>query len=217
MKRATAQNYFTNVVSPADQPCSELHDEDSHVTPSNWKAESEKFQTARPWLDAFGEPLPLDELKKVSQHWNSEQWESYLTTIEVGQRECQAIPEEVETLGLGFSVFELSQQSASEDLQILVNRLLETLTSRQREIINKIFFERLSERQVAKSLMISRQGVCDLKRRALRKLIKTAPKVLANFTYSIGTSTPKSGIGSSPKILTRATSAKFRSHSKVRR
>lgn len=121
------------------------------------------------------------EIRTESKSWTAEQWESYLATLEVGLKESQPRISEVQRQAWTSNIFDLSAAAPSEELTQKISELVSTLTERQKFIIGKIFWDGLSERQVAKMMGISRQGVFDLKKRALRRLKKNAHEVLANF------------------------------------
>ena len=52
---------------------------------------------SQPWEDKWGNPLPLDEIKKLSAKWNPIQWEEYLRSLEGNQKEKMGFKIDVKT------------------------------------------------------------------------------------------------------------------------
>jgi RNA polymerase sigma-B factor len=59
------------------------------------------------------------------------------------------------------------------DKKLLLEKIFQVLSSREREILELIFFENLSQKQVGDRLGISQMHVSRLQRRALKKLRQT--------------------------------------------
>lgn len=135
----------------------------------------------RPWISETGKPLDLSTLRELSRAWSAKDWEVYLTSLDGHQRELQASTNTVEELGLAANVYPTFLPGCSPELSKIVVPLLRALTRKQKFVIKKIFFEGRSERQVARMMMISRSGVVDLKKRALRKLKSKARAALSKF------------------------------------
>jgi DNA-directed RNA polymerase specialized sigma subunit len=116
-------------------------------------------------------------LKQESKLWTAGEWEAHLESVEVGLKESQNYnPWQLSSE----KAFSWQASSCPEHIGAKIENLINALTPKQQIVIKKIYFEGLSERQVARILLISRQGVFDLKKRALRKLKKMAPKLLGN-------------------------------------
>ena len=123
-------------------------------------------------------------IKEISQDWNQGDWENYLKTLEVGLRESLLSPHQWADLPTD----PIDESGEIDRRQALVHRLFKTLRGRQKEIIQKIFFEGLKVSEAAEMMGISRQGAFALKKRALKRLRIQATKALDNFTYSKGRS-----------------------------
>lgn len=106
--------------------------------------------------------------------------EEILETMEMG-RSYQAVsmdsPIESSTEGNPLTLFDLvgTEDEAFEkiDKQLLLEKIFQVLSSREREILELIFFENLSQKQVGDRLGISQMHVSRLQRRALKKLRQT--------------------------------------------
>lgn len=120
-----------------------------------------------------------ESLKSESKSWSADQWEAYLQSVEVGLAEAQPSRCEVERKAIAANIFDITNSSCSEELSTVVENLLSKLSERQAFVMRKIFWEGRSERQIARSLGVSRQAVYDLKKRALKNLRKHALGVLA--------------------------------------
>ncbi len=120
-----------------------------------------------------------DDLLSASRNWSPDEWESYLRTLEVGLSESLSSKTEVNQRGISNNIFELSSSGCSEELSMVVGKLLAHLSERQALVLRKIFWDGKSERKIARELKIGRQAVYDLKKRALKNLRKVAQGVLA--------------------------------------
>ena len=127
-----------------------------------------------PWLDRRGRMPTNEKLKTVSKNWDGSTWENYLGWQDGISCESMISPQKYERLkeSMEHSIFEPSL-NATEDLpsnKLDLTMLLHRLTTRQRQIIKLVFWESLSDREIAKQLSISRGTVQDLRERSLQKL-----------------------------------------------
>lgn len=133
------------------------------------------MKTTKPWIGSDGKPLSDEVLKQVSKHWTRETWEEYLQTLE-------RAPREEEVLVGNFKKFE--EMSATSWRDILSNpnppsdalyddvrEAIEALPDRQKYIIEESIYLGKGQREIAKSLGLSRTP--------LRKSLKSAKKKLA--------------------------------------
>jgi RNA polymerase sigma-B factor len=103
--------------------------------------------------------------------------EEVLETMEMG-RSYQAIsmdgPIEPSAEGNPLTLFDLvgSEEQGYEqiDKKLLLEKIFQVLSKREKEILELIFFENLSQKQVGEQLGISQMHVSRLQRRALEKL-----------------------------------------------
>lgn len=106
--------------------------------------------------------------------------EEVLETMEMG-RSYQALsmdnPIEPSAEGNPLTLFDLvgSEDQGFEqiDKKLLLEKIFQVLSTREREILELIFFENLSQKQVGDRLGISQMHVSRLQRRALKKLRQT--------------------------------------------
>lgn len=124
------------------------------------------------WRNSDSETLGDHDLRGISRSWDSDQWEQYLSTLEVRPSETllsdpefqRAIDKQTE------SIFALARRSCSREDSSIVWTAMTLLTPRQREVIHLIYWKNASEREVSQMLGISRATVRTLHKRGLRKL-----------------------------------------------
>lgn len=137
------------------------------------------------------------ELKEISKTWSPTQWEDYLRALDRYRVEGLGSAHEIESRALATNIFEYASRPCPENISKIVHAAISALTERQRVVIEKIFFEGLSERQVSRIMQISRSGVVDLKKRALRQLKIRLHKALSESpligTKEHSSKNPRSG------------------------
>ncbi len=121
------------------------------------------------------------EIREQSRAWSPSEWEEYLQSLETGVQESQPEASEIYRHAVAANVFDIAPATCPDELAELIKKLVDGLTERQKFVIEKYFFEGRSERQISKMLLISRQGVFDLKKRAIRQLKSRGGKALADL------------------------------------
>ena len=118
---------------------------------------------SQPWLNRDGSPKSIEEIKRVSGSWKPADWENYLASTETYLRE--------EYLKKGRAVEKVTQEDYTAALvEILhleeypaltneVQRILDSLTPRHREIIHLRYWKNKTLLEIAEIVGISRQGV----------------------------------------------------------
>lgn len=138
------------------------------------KKKSKPSIEPRPWLCVRGFILPDDQLILISKSWSPEIWESYLKWIETPRSESLFDPKLYTELAGALQsaspnyILEISDPEMVSAVQFALSALSEI----QRKIINLIFWEGRSVRNISKQLEIPRSSVYDEKQRAL-KIIST--------------------------------------------
>lgn len=137
----------------------------------------------KPWLDENGKPLKTEHLKLVSKYWDENTWEEYLKTLEYGIEGRQINPQKFNTKCdyLTENIWEFSSETAHPNLQETIQQALSKLTSKQRLIIEKYFFDNKSETQIAHELNLYRGSVSGLKERALKRIKEHLSKNMGNL------------------------------------
>jgi hypothetical protein len=129
----------------------------------------------RPWLAPDGQMLTDDQLRLVSRDWSPGIWNAFLAvTVEKPLKEVNENPwayanalEELECTFWNFGDFD----SGDKSLETLVRFKIRThLTAQQRQILKHYFWDRMSERQVARRMGLAQQQVTTSKKNSLRKL-----------------------------------------------
>ena len=114
----------------------------------------------------------LRTLKAKSKNWSPDKWEKYLQTLEHERSESLMSPKKYEKQKEKnpFLWEDFLPKDKPDDLKQVLKRALNKLTFKQKKVIEMIFFEGLSEGQVAKKLGRSTSTVKSRKRQALQKL-----------------------------------------------
>ena len=128
----------------------------------------------KPWIDQYGRVLPDEELRKISQTWKPQVWEDYLKTYESDQKEILAenldliaAPQYEEYIDVYKS---LLAQDEYPQLKKVVNAALCALTKRERQTIRALYWEGLTQSQIASQLGVNRKTIVSYRDRALQKL-----------------------------------------------
>jgi len=129
-------------------------------------------QEVSEWCDLNGQPLSTEQLQRVSRNWSQETWERYLKTLESPLSESQVSSKKYARISeeSASSVFDFVQPSSNERNLPRLRQALNTLTFKQRLVVDFIFYGSQSSREVASRLAISQSTVRDLKRKALKNL-----------------------------------------------
>ncbi len=152
-------------------------------------------QEEAPWLQQNGKHTPEEYLKTLTPEWSSKTWERYLNWFEnqdgtraesiVDTKRYDTLCEEQEE-----SIFAAhSEISADDELMETISKFLMRLTPQQRRVIELIFWNGRSEREVAQKLGISGAAVHRLKLRALNK-IKQLVKGVSSSRIMKGENSP---------------------------
>ena len=114
----------------------------------------------------------LRALKAQSKKWTPREWEEYLQTLEVERSEMLVHPRRYERLKAK-NPFLWEKHKKKENLKELsktIKKALNKLTPKQRKVIKMIFWERLSEREIAKKLGRSPSAIHERKVLSLQRL-----------------------------------------------
>ena len=129
-------------------------------------------QPEQPWLLLNGNSTPDEHLKTLTPAWNQATWEKYLDWYDVPRPESLVRPKTYRKIceATEESLFVNAQSNADDELKARVSSFLSKLTDQQKVVINLIFWEGRSEREVAELLKINHKSVHRLKVRALKKI-----------------------------------------------
>ncbi|MEK6624854.1 MAG: sigma-70 family RNA polymerase sigma factor, partial [Bdellovibrionota bacterium] len=104
--------------------------------------------------------------------WDQKTWEEYLSWFEFQLREVQVSPKVYDQMtdNLEESIFALT--SSSENSQVIANfkQFLAALTPKQKIVIEMIYWQNKSEREIANHLGVSRPAIQNIKKRALAQI-----------------------------------------------
>lgn len=136
-----------------------------------------------PWLNAQGEELGQEELRLISTDWSIAQWESYAKFLaEKEASPIKEIPVRTKVLNKLYDSYLLQEENEKkifdylgeqDDLPHLKEALdvaLNSLDTKEREIIKLAFWENKTQREMANKYQISRTRYRYLLNRGLRRL-----------------------------------------------
>lgn len=114
----------------------------------------------------------IELLKEVSKNWSTDDWENHLQSLECGIEGLQIRPESYDEVCnyLTISIFDGVADDIPREQKELISKAIRSLSITDQIIIKKIFFEGISEEQVAKFLKISQPAVHYRKIRVLAHL-----------------------------------------------
>ncbi|MBI2519475.1 MAG: sigma-70 family RNA polymerase sigma factor [Bdellovibrio sp.] len=129
-------------------------------------------QVRKPWLGQNGLPLSDKELKLASRRWDLKTWEEYLSWFDIQLKETQISPTIYNKIAdnLEESIFALCSSNENSHAIASFNKFLSVLTPKQKIVIEMIFWQNKSEREIAKHLGVSRPAIQNIKKRALAQI-----------------------------------------------
>ena len=139
----------------------------------------------RPWLTSTEVEVPTDKLKEVSKAWDQETWSAYLKWYESSFREVLVKTEHYQILSecVSKSVFDLYGHESCPQLQSFCDRILNLVSTEQKIILRKIFFEGKTVRQIAFELNRSKSFVSENKFKAISRLRVNKNAALADAQH----------------------------------
>ena len=119
----------------------------------------------KPWLNKNGEPFSDEELKKRSSSWAMQEWEDYLSSLEVDTTEILLEdPSKIEFLSETEHLKSL--EAISEDnelnapkLRALIKAMLNYIPENQKQVIHNLYWEKLTLAEISRRLGVSKTAV----------------------------------------------------------
>jgi RNA polymerase sigma factor (sigma-70 family) len=130
--------------------------------------EAECGRQMKPWEDGFGRVLSTARLREVSRDWSEETWQEYLETLE-GQPDDFLVDNYDDAIRTYTQEDPEEESLPSTDLAA-ITRGIERLQPMEQTVIRSMFWQGMSEREVAELLGTSRRAVMNIKADALKKL-----------------------------------------------
>ena len=127
-----------------------------------------------PWQDKDGRPLTTKGLRARSRTWSKDVWERYAATLEYPQTEVllrnfdRALKRQAKIQARG----ELWSPLQLEEMWVMLEEAISRLPKMQHEVLSLLFWERLSEAEIAEALGVRRSAVYTHKYRALKNISK---------------------------------------------
>lgn len=141
----------------------------------------------KPWLDSRGHELSTEQLKEISKSWDLKTWERYANSLDVQAQGKSLKPGEFRKLEeqQTQSIFADANQSVViEGLKQKIERALQALSPRQREVIEAIYYNGQSLGETAQNLSLSKATVFEYKTAALinlKRVLSADPNDLAAY------------------------------------
>lgn len=152
----------------------------------NLVSEAVAIHPEMPWLDIHSHPIDDETLKTESKTWGQQTWDDYLLSIEIPLRETLISAMNYQTAAdlnePYLNLLNSGDCSSSKSLGFA----LASLTTRQSQIVEAIFWQDTSERTLARRLNLSRSSIKVTKKRALQKI----ERALLAATRSNSTKSP---------------------------
>ncbi len=129
-----------------------------------------------PWLDCSGKTICDTKLKQISRKWTAQEWDSYLTHLEVPLREelewkfDSQLEERLGTYTNDSFEDSHEQLEVTKYAQALCRRAIKQLTPTQKSVINLTFWKGLNETEVANKMGINRISIRTHLSRAIARL-----------------------------------------------
>lgn len=126
----------------------------------------------KPWNDKEGRRLPIDQLRAVSQTWDGATWNAYLKTVESPLFE--ELPDDFDLVLREYEkrqteVYEPDTREREETFQ-KVDDAIAQLSPPEKAIIQAVFWDGLSLRDLTHAYGISRNTMAKRYKKALRHL-----------------------------------------------
>ena len=135
---------------------------------------------SQPWLNEDGTEKSEKEIQRISKSWTPDTWEAYLQTIDVQQNEETEIlgieyervsSDDYANLVLGF--LDKQRFPRPNNLKrVILFTLKDTLSVREFQVIDLLYWKNLSTSDVAQKMKIGEQTVRNLHSRSLKKIRK---------------------------------------------
>lgn len=133
-----------------------------------------KNNNQKSWRKLDGSMKADIHLKKICQKWSALEWEQYLEEIEVSLKESQISTYEFDAIAEGNNISEEFKKMPSHVecsyARNIILKAVNQLSKRQKVIIKLLFWENLSQAEVARRLKINRSAVHSSKEKAIEKL-----------------------------------------------
>ena len=135
----------------------------------------------KPWQDKNGNPLSDEYLRAVSKSWSQRTWEEYLESLETESTEVvlnnfdKVLLQHDHEVSLQSYYAEAESSADAFDIgtdEEQLSEALGTLTGRERQAIDLVFFCGMNVSETAREMGVRRQPASQTLSRALRKLRK---------------------------------------------
>ncbi len=142
----------------------------------------------KPWLDENGKLVSDETLKKISKSWDANIWELFLQqTVDMERSPSEVLLDGYEKLLEEISEgIQWTSCSVPQHVVTQIKLARRTLTPLQNKIIAGLFWDNLSERQMAGKLETAQQTVHESKIISLKKIKHFLEKDPVTRSYLIG-------------------------------
>ena len=129
----------------------------------------------KPWMDESGNTYSNAKLKEIQKGWDLKTWEAFLQSdVDVPRQESLlAVPDALENASTGYAEMAREEGEAVEHfprMQRQIRAYITRLSAQEKRIVRYIFWDGMSQREIAAKCHMSRTAVVNCRDRALKKL-----------------------------------------------
>lgn len=125
-------------------------------------------------LETFKEQEDLEQIKEESKSWSVSDWEKYLKTLEVAEREGMVSLNDEMDFSESQSFAEMiCTNSIADEFPLIYQKfgfLLDKLYPREKQVITMIYWENKTKLEISKELRIVKSAVSNAHKRGLKRL-----------------------------------------------
>lgn len=142
----------------------------------------------KPWQGAKRKILSDETLVEVSKSWEADSWEHFLeSTVDGELSRNETLLDEYQNLIENSSDHLFSfQTTVPEKVRRKVQLVIKQLSLIQQKVIDALYFQELSEREIAKKLQVSQPRIHIIKKLSLNKIKELLDLDVITAAYLIG-------------------------------
>lgn len=154
----------------------------------NRSADLSELRKPKPWQGAKRKILSDETLQEVSKSWDADTWELFLgSTVDVELSRNETLLDDYQYLIENSADHLFSfQTTLPEKVRLKVQAAIKQLSLLQQKVIDGLYFQELSEREVAKELQVSQPRIHILKKLSLNKIKQLLELDVITAAYLIG-------------------------------
>lgn len=129
----------------------------------------------KPWMDENGNVYSNAKLKEIQESWDLGTWEDFLQSeVEVPRQESLlTVPEALENFSNGYGDMVRDEDDRVQQfprMERQIRSYLSRLSAKEQRIVRYLFWDGMSQREIAVKCKMSRTAVVKCRDRALKRL-----------------------------------------------